>query len=341
MINVDAIIVGQGIAGSTAAWTLHRHGYSVCIVDQRPTITASSIAAGLITPITGKRYVKSSDFEPHWSVAQEFYRDVQSLTGTSFFQRQTILRLFKDAADQEFFQSRRLEKYQQEIALQTSSNGQVTGFEMEGGRLRCSEYLEATRAFFQSQDSILDRLVEGPHEIEHSESRVTLPAADVAAHVMIWCIGDWQRKQPPFPEIPDSPCRGDILRLKIPEYEEQRVVSSGVWLAPEPDGTFVAGSTYDWEHLSNEPRESGRRKILGQLRAIVNQPVEVLQHEAAVRPAMKTARPVWQTHPQQPRIAALNGLGARGALWAPLQAAELLQHLIDRKWLPERAANAQ
>jgi glycine/D-amino acid oxidase-like deaminating enzyme len=294
-----------------------------------------------MTPITGKRYVKSSDFEAHWSAAAELYAKVQSLTGTSLFQRQTILRLFKDPADQEFFLSRRLEKYQQEISLQTLNNGQSAGFQMEGGRLRCCEYLEATRAFFQSRNSIVDRLVETPHQIRHSEDRVTLPTGDVAAHVMIWCIGDWQRKQAPFPEIPDSPCRGDILRLRIPEFEEQRVVSSGVWLAPEPDGTFLAGSTYDWEHLSNEPRESGRRKILGQLRAIVNQPVEVLQHEAAVRPAMKTARPIWQTHPEKPRIAALNGLGARGALWAPLQSAELMQHLIERQWLPESAANAQ
>ena len=55
----DAIIVGQGLAGTTLAWCLLEAGLSVLVTDREEEVTSSKIAAGLITPITGQRLALS------------------------------------------------------------------------------------------------------------------------------------------------------------------------------------------------------------------------------------------------------------------------------------------
>ena len=57
-MQVDAIIVGQGLAGSLLAFALHQRGQQVMLLDDG-VVNASQVAAGLINPVTGQRLVKS------------------------------------------------------------------------------------------------------------------------------------------------------------------------------------------------------------------------------------------------------------------------------------------
>jgi len=56
---IDYIIVGQGLAGSLLAYELMQEGKLVCIVDEHHLGAASAVAAGIINPITGRRFAKS------------------------------------------------------------------------------------------------------------------------------------------------------------------------------------------------------------------------------------------------------------------------------------------
>jgi len=60
---IDFLIVGQGLAGSLLAWELIQRGCSVLVVDKGEE-NASQVAAGLINPVTGIRFVKSGSV-PH------------------------------------------------------------------------------------------------------------------------------------------------------------------------------------------------------------------------------------------------------------------------------------
>ena len=59
MIEVDFMIVGQGLAGSLLASELLDAGKTIQIFDADHEGAASAIAAGIINPITGRRLVKS------------------------------------------------------------------------------------------------------------------------------------------------------------------------------------------------------------------------------------------------------------------------------------------
>lgn len=325
----DALVIGQGLAGSCVAWVLHQAGLRPVLVDADEHAAAWQVAAGLITPITGRRFVRAADFQPHLTAADALYRAAERLTDASFFQHVTTLRLFADEEEREFFTTRRLDRYRDDVQLIAPHDGNAGGFEMPAARLRTRDFVLATRAFFRERQQFETARIEADRDLEFRTDGIRLRQRGISAAAVICCTGWWQRDTAFFPDIPDSPCRGDVLHLRIDGYDDQRVRNRGIWIAPEGDGTYLAGSTYDWTQLSPQPSRRGREKILRQVRDITGCEAEVLGHQAAVRPAMKAARPVIRRHPTDPRIVALNGLGARGALWAPRQAELVVRELFE------------
>ncbi|HBA65740.1 MAG TPA: FAD-dependent oxidoreductase, partial [Methylococcaceae bacterium] len=57
-MDIDFLIVGQGLAGSLLAFELIQRNAQVMVVDDGRE-NASEVAAGLINPVTGIRLVKS------------------------------------------------------------------------------------------------------------------------------------------------------------------------------------------------------------------------------------------------------------------------------------------
>jgi glycine/D-amino acid oxidase-like deaminating enzyme len=87
------LIVGQGIAGAVLAWTLQRRGVVVHVADADFPHRSSSIAAGIINPVTGKRYVKTWRYDDFFPVAKSVYQTMEAQWGVPIWHDQTILRL--------------------------------------------------------------------------------------------------------------------------------------------------------------------------------------------------------------------------------------------------------
>ena len=71
----------RGLAGTALGWALHERGAPFVIVDPNEKQTCSRIAAGLVTPITGKRVKPSWRVDELLPVALEHYRKVEKLLG--------------------------------------------------------------------------------------------------------------------------------------------------------------------------------------------------------------------------------------------------------------------
>ena len=112
-----SLIIGQGITGSVLAWSLHWEDKTVHVLDRGRNVTASRIAAGLVTPFTGRRLSKAGDFDESQTVAAEFYRRVEKETGASLFKEEPAIRYFVDDAERDFFLRERYETHRSEIEL--------------------------------------------------------------------------------------------------------------------------------------------------------------------------------------------------------------------------------
>ena len=102
-MSPEFAIVGAGLAGTTLAWALVRRGRTVVLYDSEPPVTSSRIAAGLMTPITGKRLAKSWRWDDLRPAAERFYRSVEAETGATFFHPRPIVRLFTDDKERRRF----------------------------------------------------------------------------------------------------------------------------------------------------------------------------------------------------------------------------------------------
>ncbi|HVK96450.1 MAG TPA: FAD-dependent oxidoreductase, partial [Flavisolibacter sp.] len=74
---MDVLIIGQGISGTMLSWFLQKEGKSFLVIDDKQPNAASKIAAGIINPVTGRRYVTTWMIEELLAFAVETFTDIE------------------------------------------------------------------------------------------------------------------------------------------------------------------------------------------------------------------------------------------------------------------------
>lgn len=324
--RIQFVIIGQGLAGTALAWQLHRRGRSVLVVD-RERGGCSPLAAGLMTPVTGKRLATSWRWDELYPAAVAFYRAAEADTGEAFFHQRPSLRLFATDAERARYTQRSPAGTARTTRIRADwFHAPLGGFEMAAARLDVPRYLEASRAHFRTHGAYLAAEV-APRDLEPIAHGVRIASLGIEAEALILCRGFDAATDPRFGRLRFNAAKGEILTVRIPGLAEERVVHCGIWLAPVGGEVFRAGSTYTREPLDALPTAEGRAEIEARLRAFLRLPFEVLDHRAAVRPVVDAGFPVLGRHPAFPRLAYLNGLGSKGSLLAPFFANQLAAHL--------------
>jgi glycine/D-amino acid oxidase-like deaminating enzyme len=334
----DAVIVGQGLAGSTLAWQLHWRGQRVLVVDEAAAVTSSKIAAGLITPITGQRLVPSWRLRECWAAAHTFYNKIVLECGQTVFHPKAALRIFSSEIEKSRWQAKT------ELPMEFLPRGKNSpeslpegfsapwgGFEMQTAQLNVPAFLSLTEQFFTPRGQYRKTRLDAQSLI-FSSGEVHLPLPEpIRAKRIIFCQGYQTEPNPFFAWVPFKAARGDILTLSIPSLSEQRNLHGPAWLTADlsgPAGQYKLGATYDWEHLSQSPSPTGRAELEQKLRQWCHLPYTVLGHTAAVRPIIRESKGLLGTHPSRPELAYFNGLGSKGSLHAPLLSGMLADHLV-------------
>lgn len=329
----DVIIVGQGLAGTTLAWHLHQAGQKVLLLDPCEAVTTSKIAAGLLTPVTGKRLALSDRYEDYLSVAVPFYRHIEQLTGQPFFHDRTAVRLLQSDAERTKWEKRRDEPaYQAHLvdpqpdplvdpAIAAANGG---GFAMRSAQLDVAAYLNASRSVLPSEQTRID----WKKDITFASDGVHV--GRYTTSLVVSCEGYAASRNPYFSDVPFRAAKGDILTVRFNKPLPQRTLHHGVWVAPTNDpNVFSVGAPYNWDTLDQTPEASAQSEIEDKLRAFMRVPYTVLDHRAAVRPILRgTKKPLIGRHPTQDQLAYFNGLGSKGSLMAPWYARALTNHLL-------------
>lgn len=342
MTRVDCVIIGQGLAGTVLAWQLLRRGQRVLVVDREGSGSASRIAAGLVTPVTGKRLAKSWRWDEVFPAAVAFYREREAELGEVFFHQRPALRLFASDAERAEFLKRAApsrERGTPSIAEFVRANPAVRdehfdaplgGFEMPAAaRLDVPRFLDASRTHFRQRDTYRTAEIDLPGDVELLPDRVRIPKLVVEAGTCVLCRGFAHSADPWFGGVRFNAAKGETLTLRIPGLREERVIHRGIWLAPAAGGDlFRCGATYAWDDLNDTPTAAARDEIEAKLRAFLRRPFEVIDHRAAVRPVIDAGFPVLGRHPAFPALAYFNGLGSKGSLLAPFFAGQLADCLL-------------
>ena len=335
----DTIIIGQGIAGTTLAWHLVEAGQRVLLVDAEASVTASKIAAGLITPITGLRLTLSEQVGTFLPVARDFYIRIEARTGQHFFHPRTAVRLFQTDDERRTFAQRSAQLEFQEHLASPQPNPLLDphladvsgkGFAMHAAQLDVAAYLAASRAHLAYTAMSID----WRQDVTFDADTVTVQGH--RTRLLISCEGYAATRNPYFSDVQFQAAKGDILTVRFDQPLPPHCLHRGIWLAPTADAhIFRAGSTYDLVTLDTVPSVSARTEIESKLRAFVRIPFTVLDHQAAVRPIIRQSQALIGLHPTQPRLGFFNGLGSKGALNAPWYAQRLTEFLVHGTPIPD------
>jgi glycine oxidase len=339
----DAIIVGQGLAGTTLAWHLMTASQRVLVVDAEVPVTSSKIAAGLITPITGQRMALSWRNDEFLPVAQSFYRAIEQRTGCQFFHDRTAVRLFGSDDDRKIWSKRLLQSgYAAQLVTPQPSpllasdiaDTSKGGFAMHAAQLDVGTYLGASRTAFQAMGAYLPMALDW-----HTDVRLNVGTVEVRqlrSKRLISCEGYAASRNPYFAHVPFNAAKGDILTVRFHQPMPYQSVHRDLWVAPtaEPD-VFRVGSSYNWADLDEVPSPAARAEIERKLRTLLRVPYTVLHHEAAVRPIIHQSKAILGLHPRYEHLGYFNGLGSKGSLHAPWFATCLAAHILTGAVLPE------
>ncbi len=335
-MDIDFLIVGQGLAGSLLAWQLMQWHCKVIIVDNGLE-NASQVAAGLINPVTGMRLVKSSDVDDLLPVAKQCYAQLAGFFSQDFYIEKTMLRIFTSNKERDYG----IKRLQNSVYLAylgemlTSVDPlktpygclvqQQTGYLLTRPLLTCLKDFFIDRACYQQQ----------AFNVSDIQFQPRLHWQGIFPKRIIFCEGYYACNNPYFDWLPFQAVKGEILTLNHHHNLPDTLLNYGHWLIPLNHQQIRVGATFDWRNLNNQPTEQGKNSLLNSIKTVLdNFHYELVQHHANVRPCTLDKQPFIGFHPQYPQLGVFNGFGAKGSLQIPWYAERFADTLINNAPLP-------
>lgn len=341
-MQIDYLIVGQGIVGSTLALELMGRGQRVLVLDRGDAGSSSRVAAGLVTPLTGKGMNPAWRQEAFLPLAKGFYRKLEKESGQAMYHSTPVVRVFQSGKEREKWLAKGGECQQWAELIESGDACIPSTMDLGHGGLKMPEgaWLD-TRLFLEVVKNKL--LASGSwREEEFNEEELSftdegIAWRDVKAKKVILCQGAYGLRSlgslgegKYFGSVAHRSAKGEILTVRVNNLTNDYRYHGVGWLAPRADQIWKLGATYEWDELNSNPTDRGKQKLLERLaewwRGDVEQ-LEILSHEAGVRPIIRNSRPVMGLHAEHPAVGFFNGLGSKGVLMAPAAAASFAAFL--------------
>lgn len=331
------LLIGQGIAGTMLAWALQQRGAQVRIADGSLPGNSSLPAAGIINPVTGKRFVKSWRIEEFFPVAQKAYQALERELKVPIWLPHPILRLLNTPEESNDWAARCALPNYTEYLSERPDAGAWQAFVKPG--LGYGVIHKAARVHFPNLISRFRQQAIEAGIFEHKAldyEDVLHAAPDYDA--VVFCEGFRAAENPFFPELHWQLAKGEALLIRLPHAEQiTDMLKKTMTLVPMGDGVFWAGGTYQWHYPDLLPSAAERDFILRHVSEMLDAPFEIIGHVAGVRPTVKDRRPYIGASKKHANLFIFNGLGTKGALLAPYWAEHLAGHLLDGKPLDPEA----
>ncbi len=335
---LDFLIIGQGIAGSVLALQLLKSGQRIVVINNRQTNQASSAAAGIYNPITGKNMVKTWLADVLFPYLISFYKAAEQTLSAQFLHEKPMFRPFLTAQERTVWLTRALAvDYNTFVEAVVDTDYHQKNMVVHHGGLLLKQtgyldvscFLEATRAYLEVQGAYLEA------DFVHDQVRLhsDVHYQHLKAHKLIFCEGPQAQQNPFFKGLSLRPVKGERLSVALQQPLEV-IYNRSVFVLPQVANEAIVGATYDWRDLSLAPTARARQSLEKKLRSRFQLSYTVLGQKAGIRPATFDRKPFIGLHPEHPQVGIFNGLGTKGVSLAPYWAQVFVEHLLWQRELP-------
>lgn len=354
------LVIGQGLAGTLTGYRLERAGHTVHYADAPEQTAASSVAAGIVNPITGRRFVKSWRIDELLPAARTLYTGLEKELGIRLWYEQPLIRTLYNRGDLNDWQARSADPGYPEYMDDQPAVGNIPSltapvFAYAGvrnaARVDVAGLVSAFREKlvredrFQEQEFDYSRLpaylsswVGGARRQSTGRNRAGAregtTSKDTYDHI-ICCEGWRARFNPWFNYLPHGGNKGEVLIVKTKAPLLDRMFKHRVFLVPLANGTYWVGATSENRFTDDSPTPANRKFLADRLAEILTgTEYDIVGHQSAVRPTVKDRRMFIGPHPEITGLWILNGLGTKGASLAPLGSQWLVEAILEGKEIP-------
>lgn len=321
---MQVVVVGGGLIGLASAWRAAQGGHAVTVADDAPGSGASSVAAGMLAPVTEVTYGEEQLLRLAIAGARAWPRFAHDLGAASdhpvgYRAEGTLLvahddddrRALTDLAafmgeldlDAEVLRSRACR--QREPMLSPRIRGGVLAHgdhRVDPRRVLAALEVACERAGVQVARERVER-------IDHTGERVTgvtlASGRALGADTVVLAAGVWSGR---IGGLPDAvrprvrPVKGQVVRVRTRTGEppllgasvRALVAGRSVYLVPRSDGELVIGATQEERGFDTEVTAGGVRELLDDAARVVPGIDEavVIETLAGLRPGTHDNRPL-------------------------------------------------
>ena len=337
--QVDYLIVGQGLAGTLLSYFLLLEKQRVVVLDFPHEGRTSKIAAGLVNPVTGRRIAKSWRFEELADFAKQTYQNLESDLGVKLWHERSIVRALHTVFEENEWLRRsgypEFSDYMKDEPKTLEFDSKVHPPHAWGELMGCAQVLlpslvDTWQQHLKSLGAFFTENIDY-QSIKFENEQVTF--GQWTAKKLIFCEGAKAVDNPFFNQLPFLVTKGELLIVRLPGLEAERILKHKLFLVPLGNALFWVGSTSRFEFEGPNPSKVGRASLLGDLQKVLAVPFEVVEHLAGIRPTVSDLRPFLGLHPTHSSLAIFNGLGTKGALMGPFFAKQMTDFLLGKSQL--------
>jgi glycine/D-amino acid oxidase-like deaminating enzyme len=333
----DCIIVGRGLAASALMHRFFEQGITFHVIGKRSLSVSSLVAGGVWNPIVFKRMTESWMAGELVSVLRKFYSACEQRLDTTLLYERDLVKPFVEEQEANLWLKRsknELHDFLTESVIHEKPED-LTGCNLQGpfgivknaGNVDLHAFLTGTERYFKQR--IADEV------FDHSRLKITdasVVYGSLKARCIIFCEGFLVKNNPFFSWIPLKPAKGEVLVLESKELAlNNTIYNRDGFILKLSNDNYLAGATYAWDDLTQEPTENGRKQLIKKLEKLISGNYKIVEHKAGIRPASVDRRPIIGRHPQYANLFVFNGLGTKGVMLAPYFSEKFVHFYLQKE----------
>lgn len=313
------------------SYFLYKAGLDFVMIDPALPYNASRVAGGIINPVTGKKVTKSWRVDDLHPFALQTYQELGLLLGENLVLQTRIHRYHSNPEDvTKFNEQAATQLWWQQFILpltinEAGINNTLGGFTIQNAiKVYGSKLMDVWRNWLKQRGQFIQST------FNHSDLQLNANGVqyqNIQAQQVIFCEGWGVQQNPWFSNLPFNATKGEALIVRIKGLLPNEVFLKGVFLVPLGNELYYVGSTNEWVFNHDKPSAHKLEEIEQKLQKALNLPYQIIDHQAAVRPAVKDRRPLIGIHHQHPQLVLFNGLGTKGYSLSPFFAKQLVDVL--------------
>ena len=290
MAENHVLIIGQGLAGTVLSYRLTQRNIRHKVIDNNHKSAATLAAAGIINPITGRRYVKSWMIDELLPAARRMYNSFENLLDVVLVSEHNILRSFESIAEENRWSDSTSRPGYNEYVVDADIGdyAQILRKQKSYGEITQSLKVDVALLIKLYRQYLIDnnKLIDASFDFRSINEEGGYKLDGETYTKLVDCTGFASAIKGPFSYLPFQPAKGESFIVSVDGTLPNKLLRDKIFIAPINEISFWTGGGYEWNAKNDDPTSGFNTLWLEKLENLLSVPFKIESHLAGIRPSV-------------------------------------------------------